>query len=153
MQRYSQSDWSSDVCSSDLSKTYAAAGTYSVKLTVTDNEGATGSQTQSVTVSTTTPPPSGDNAPVINTFNVTKSSAGPWRKAGISWAVSDVDANLATVKLELLNGTTVLESANISVSGSTASGSNELKSRTTPTAVKITVTDSQGYSATETKTY
>ncbi len=135
------------------SKTYAAAGTYSVKLTVTDNEGATGSQTQSVSVSTTTPPPSGDNAPVINTFSVTKKTAGPWRVATIAWAVSDVDANLATVRLELLNGTTVLESANISVSGSTASGSNELKSRTTPTAVKIIVTDSKGNSATETMTY
>lgn len=40
-------------------KTYAAGGTYSVKLTVTDNVGATGSQTQNVTV-TAPPPPVGD---------------------------------------------------------------------------------------------
>jgi subtilisin family serine protease len=40
-------------------KTYAAGGTYIVKLTVTDNVGATGSQTQNVTV-TAPPPPVGD---------------------------------------------------------------------------------------------
>ncbi|MCU1527461.1 MAG: hypothetical protein JWP75_1224 [Frondihabitans sp.] len=36
--------------------TYTTAGTYTVKLTVTDNQGATGSATQSVTVSAPTPP-------------------------------------------------------------------------------------------------
>jgi subtilisin family serine protease len=41
-------------------KTYSAAGTYSVKLTVTDNAGATGTQTQSVTVTVPVTPPSND---------------------------------------------------------------------------------------------
>jgi subtilisin family serine protease len=41
-------------------KTYSAAGTYSVKLTVTDNQGATGTQTQSVTVTAPVTPPSND---------------------------------------------------------------------------------------------
>ena len=38
------------------SKTYATAGTYSVVLTVTDNRGATATRTQSVTVTSVTPP-------------------------------------------------------------------------------------------------
>ncbi|MGB8195216.1 MAG: PKD domain-containing protein [Chitinophagaceae bacterium] len=40
------------------------AGTYVFKLTVTDNQGATGSSTVQVTVNGTTPPPSGNTPPV-----------------------------------------------------------------------------------------
>lgn len=43
------------------SHTYAAEGTYNVTLTVTDNEGATGTKTLSVTVSETVTPPPGDD--------------------------------------------------------------------------------------------
>lgn len=133
------------------SRAYAAAGTYNVTLTVTDNAGATGTQSKSVTV--TAPPSGGDNPPAIDTFTHTRSSSGPWRRANISWAVSDVDGDLSTVRLELLNGTTVLSSTNISVSGSNASGSNQLSSRTTPTDVKIIVTDANGNNVSQTKPY
>jgi len=133
------------------SRTYATAGTYTVTLTVTDNEGATGTKSQNVSV---TAPPSGENnPPTIDSFSHTRSSAGPWRRADISWAVSDVDGDLSTVRLEILNGTTVLEGVNISVSGSSASGSNQLRSRTTPTDVKIIVTDAYGNTVSQTNPY
>lgn len=133
------------------SRTYAAAGTYTVTLTVTDNAGATGTKSQNVTV--TSPPSGGNNPPAIDSFSHTRQSNGVWRRANISWAVSDVDADLSTVRLEILNGTTVLEGVNISVSGGSASGSNQLSSRTTPTNVKIIVTDANGNTVTQTNPY
>ncbi len=132
------------------SRTYAAAGTYTVTLTVTDDDGATGSKSQSVTV---TAPSGGNNPPAIDTFTHTRSSSGPWRRANISWAVSDVDGDLSTVRLEILNGTTVLSGVDISVSGSSASGSNQLSSRTTPTDVKIIVADAKGNTVSQIRPY
>lgn len=131
------------------SRTYAEAGTYTVTLTVTDNEGATGTQSQSVTV--TAPPSGGDNPPVINSFNATRSTSGPLNKANISWAVSDVDADLTTVTLQILSGINVIESTIISVSGSSASGSSQLKTRSSFDTVKIIVTDANGNSVNQTK--
>jgi subtilisin family serine protease len=129
------------------SRTYASAGTYTVTLTVKDDEGATGTQSQSVTV--TAPPPGGDNLPVIDSFSLTTGNAGPWRRAFVDWAVSDQDSDLALVSLELLAGSDVLQTVDINVSGGSASGSNELRSRTAPTDVRITVTDGNGNSATQ----
>jgi subtilisin family serine protease len=131
--------------------TYAASDTYTVTLTVTDNEGATGTVSRDVKV--LDDDNDGDNPPTIDVFDVSTSTTGPWRRANIIWAVSDQDGDLNTVRLELLNEANVLDSANISVSGDSASGSNELRSRTTPTDVRLIVTDSQGNTAEETKPY
>ncbi len=133
------------------SRTYAAAGTYTVTLTVTDNQGATGVKSQNITV--TAPPSGGNNPPTIDTFTHTRSGNTVWKRANINWAVSDVDGDLSTVRLEILNGTTVLSSTNISVSGSNASGSNQLSSRTNPTDVRIIVTDASGNTVTQTNPY
>ena len=54
-----------------VSHAYGAAGTYTVQLTVTDNQGATGTTSQSVTVQPPpTQPPQGTNAVTGNVFNV-----------------------------------------------------------------------------------
>lgn len=129
-------------------KTYSAAGTYTVTLTVTDNQGAIGTKSHNVTVNA--PASGGNNLPEITSFSASKSVSGPWHRVLINWAVADIDNDLATVRLEILNGTTVIESTLLSVSGSNATGSSELRSRTNPNGARITVTDSRGNSATQT---
>lgn len=98
-------------------------------------------------------PEPGDNAPLINTFTVNATSSGPWRRAEVSWAVSDEDGDLSQVKIELLSGINVLDTVTLNVSGGSASGNNELRSRTNPDSVRLTVTDSKSYSVTQTKSY
>ncbi|MFN2396354.1 MAG: S8 family serine peptidase, partial [Bacteroidales bacterium] len=148
--------WSSDNTSvATVSSTgiVTGVGEGTTTITVTTDDGDY-TATSSVTVTDSGDGEVGDNSPVINTFNVTNSTAGPWKRVHIDWAVSDEDGDLASVKLELFSGTSVLDSATISISGSSASGNDELRARnTTPDSVKITVTDSKGNSATETKAY
>ena len=80
------------------SKTYTAAGTYTVTLTVTDNRGATATRTASITITGgTTPPPAG-NAPVARANGpytvqvgvpLTLSSAGSANATSFSWALGN----------------------------------------------------------------
>jgi hypothetical protein len=95
----------------------------------------------------------GDNPPTIETFDVSTSVTGPWNRATVTWAVSDVDGDLAQVVIELLSGDDVLDSATISVSGDSASGETGLRSRTQPTSVRLTVTDAAGHPVSGTKNY
>ena len=79
------------------SHTYAAAGTYTVQLTVTDDKGATGTTSKSVTV--TAPPPPPPNQPPVAAFtssctnlacSFTDASSDPdGRVAGWSWTFGD----------------------------------------------------------------
>ena len=63
------------------SHTYASSGTYSVSLTVTDNEGATDNTSQNVTVS------SGGGGTI--TLSVSPRTQGPWTYADLSWNPAD----------------------------------------------------------------
>jgi PKD repeat protein len=68
-----------------VSHAYAAAGTYPVRLTVTDDGGATGSVTRSTTVTAPPPPP---NVLAADTFS--RSVTGGWGAAttGGAWTVA-----------------------------------------------------------------
>jgi PKD repeat protein len=72
-------------------RTYAAGGTYTVTLTVTDQGGLTGSKTQSVTVT----PPSGDQDTFVGSFP----GMGIWKfKVGSAWVkLSAQEANMVAV--------------------------------------------------------
>ena len=93
----------------------------------------------------------GDNDPAIDNISVNSYSTGPWSRADVSWSVSDVDGDLASVTSELLSGSSVVDSQTSSVSGSSASGLHELRNRGSVSAVRVTVTDQNGNSVSETR--
>jgi len=91
--------------------------------------------------------------PEVNGFDVQTRSQGPWNRADVNWSVSSEEGNLDNVTIELLNGSSVVANSTTSVSGSSASGSDELRDRSTITSVKITVSDKNGNSTTETQSF
>ncbi|MCU1615891.1 MAG: Conserved secreted protein of unknown function, putative domain [Frankiales bacterium] len=75
------------------SHTYAAAGTYQVGLTVTDNSGGTGTATKSVTVATPPPPPPAGGALASDAFG--REVAGGWGSADVggAWTITGAASN------------------------------------------------------------
>ena len=80
-------DWSFGATGATAANTFAASGTYTVSVTVTDNEGASNTSSQNVTVSDGTEPPAADI-----TLSGTRASTG--RSVTLSWtgaSGTDVD--------------------------------------------------------------
>jgi len=96
------------------------------------------------------PPPADDVAPSIDVFNVTNLSGGPWTEAQVNWSVSD-NQGLASVRVDLMNGSSVVVTSTTTVSGTTASGSASPRTRNKADSVRLTVTDAAGNVTSATK--
>lgn len=130
------------------SRTYTAAGTYTVTLMVTDDDGATGTVSKNVTVSSSTT----NEAPVITNFSLANTSNPAMKRVQVSWSVTDSDGDLKTVETQLTGSGTA--SAVTNVSGSAASGVHELsvkKGSSGEYTVTLIVTDVAGNSTTDTQ--
>lgn len=89
----------------------------------------------------------------LNSFTVSTNSNGPWNNASVTWDVSSTKNQLASVKTELLNGNSVVDSQTTSVNSYSATGTHDLRDRGNITAVKITVTDQSNNTISEVKNF
>jgi subtilisin family serine protease len=128
-----------------------SVGTHNITLTVTDAGDLTDTDEVVITVNEI----SASNPPVINVFDVVSTSNPAWKRVSVSWSVSDTDGDLKSVKTTLYLGTTEIATATTAVSGSSASGTNELGKKGGSSGlytVIITVKDAAGNATTKEKT-
>jgi len=120
---------------------------YTIDLTVTDSNDNTGSDTTTVSETEDT-----SSAPDIDRFELTNDGNPAWTRYYVDWAVSDGDDDLDSVTSEMVDSSgAVLDSQHSSVSGSSASGTHYLESKSSASEIALTVTDEAGNSTSDSK--
>jgi subtilisin family serine protease len=92
-----------------------------------------------------------ESEPVINNFVISRATSNSWNIGRANWTVGDQAGNLQNVLIELLAGNgSVLANTTVTVSGSTASGNTDLRSKKAIASMRITVR-AGGITITQTK--
>ena len=131
----------------DWDTTTADDGDSTLEATATDSAGNSSSSSIAVTVDNSSDEDGGDTAPTVDDLSVTDNSNPSWSRYDVDWAVSDDDGDLAEVTSEMIDSAgSVLDSQSSSVSGTSASGTHDLRSKSSPSEIVVTVTDEAGNS-------
>jgi subtilisin len=124
-----------------------SGNSYTVDATVTDANGNTGSGSTTVSETEST-----NSAPSASIDSLSNNSNPAWDRYEVDWSASDADGNLDTVVVEMLDSAgTSLDSVTNSVSGSSASGVDEVRSKQNGTSIVVTATDTDGASGSDSR--
>ncbi len=78
--------------------------------------------------------------PEIETVTYSTRSTGPWQRVDVSWSVFHEEGKLEEVKTEILDEDgNILDSQTTEISGETAEGTSNLRTRQTPVKIRVTV--------------
>ncbi|MFT4884389.1 MAG: subtilisin [Natronomonas sp.] len=120
---------------------------YTVDATVTDSNGNTGSDSTTVSETEST-----NAAPSASIDGLNNRSNPRWDRYEVDWSASDEDGNLDTVVVEMLDSSgATLDSVTNNVSGSSASGVDEVRSKSNGTDIVVTATDTDGASGSDSR--
>ncbi|MEF8884490.1 MAG: S8 family serine peptidase [Haloarculaceae archaeon] len=118
---------------------------YTVDATVTDSNGNTGSGSTTVSETEST-----NSAPSASIDGLNNRSNPRWDRYEVDWSASDSDGNLDTVVVEMLDSSgNTLDSVTNDVSGSSASGVDEVRSKSNGAEIVVTATDTDGASGSD----
>jgi subtilisin len=124
-----------------------SGNSYTVDATVTDANGNTG--TGSTTLSETE---NTNSAPSASIDGLNNKSNPRWDRYEVDWSASDADGNLDTVVVEMLDSSgTTLDSVSNDVSGSSAAGADEVRSKSNGVEIVVTATDTDGASGSDSR--
>jgi len=122
-----------------------SGNSYTVDATVTDSNGNTGSGSTTVSETEDT-----NTAPSASIDGLNDKSNRQWDRYEVDWSAGDEDGNLDTVVVEMVDSSgNTLDSVTNDVSGSSASGVDEVRSKQNGTDIVVTATDTDGASGSD----